>query len=66
MEEEITLEHEGKSYSASYIVLGDELTVYLPDGSTRGTTLRGLNPEHAATTHLRSYIKAKGNPSSQA
>lgn len=56
MEEEITLEHEGETYSASYIQVGDELTVYLPDGSTRGTTLRGLDPEQAAATHLRGYI----------
>lgn len=56
MEEEITLEHEGKSYLASYILLGDELTVYLPDGSQRSTTLRGLLPEHAAMPHLRSYV----------
>ncbi len=58
MEEEITLEHEGKIYSASYIQLGDELLTYLPDGSERRTILRGLNPEHAALTHLRGYIHA--------
>lgn len=56
MEEEITLEHEGVSYSAYFIQTGDELAVYLPDGAVRHTTLRGLNPEHAAATHLRSYI----------
>ncbi len=67
VEEEVTLEHEGQIYSASYIQLGDELTVYLPDGSTRQTTLRGLNPDHAAETHLRGYLsalkcKARGEP----
>ncbi|WP_448680580.1 hypothetical protein [Pseudomonas nicosulfuronedens] len=56
MEDEITLEHEGQTYSASYIQVGDELLTYLPDGSERRTILRGLNPEHAATTHLRAYI----------
>lgn len=56
MEEEITLEHEGVSYSASYIQTGDELVVYLPDGSSRGTTLNGLSPESAARVHLRGYI----------
>lgn len=58
MEEEVTLEHEGETYTASYIQLGDELTTYLPDGSTRQTTLRGLHPEHAAETHLRGYLSA--------
>ncbi len=58
MEEEVTLEHEGETYSASYIQCDDELTTYLPDGSTRQTTLRGLNPEHAAETHLRGYLSA--------
>ncbi|MDH1007427.1 hypothetical protein N5J43_00840 [Pseudomonas nicosulfuronedens] len=56
MEEEVTLEHEGETYSASYIQVGDELLTYLPDGSERRTLLRGLKPEHAATTHLRAYI----------
>lgn len=63
MEEEITLEHEGETYSASYIQVDDELLTYLPDGSERRTMLRGLTPEHAAMTHLRGYIhslKAKG------
>lgn len=63
MEEEITLKHEGETYSASYIQVGDELLTYLPDGSERRTMLRGLSPEHAAMTHLRGYIhslKAKG------
>lgn len=56
MEEDVTLEHEGETYTASYIEIDDELLTYLPDGSERRTTLRGLNPEHAALTHLRSYI----------
>jgi len=56
MEEDITLEHEGETFTASYIVIGDELLTYLPDGSERRTDLRGLNPEHAAETHLRGYI----------
>lgn len=56
MEEDITLEHEGETYTASYIVIDDELLTCLPDGSERRTELRGLNPEHAAGTHLRGYI----------
>lgn len=58
MEEEVTLVYEGTTYSASYVVLGDELTVYLPDESTRSTTLEGLNPESAAKNHLRGYLSA--------
>lgn len=57
MEEEVTLEHEGQTYLATYTQYGDELVTYLPDGSNRSTTLRGLDAEQAATTHLRSYIK---------
>lgn len=63
MEEEVTLEHDGEIYSASYIQVGDELLTYLPDGSERRTILRGLDREHAALTHLRGYIhslKTKG------
>lgn len=60
MEEEITLEQDGETYSASYVQIGDELLTYLPDGSERRTMLRGLAPEHAAETHLRGYIRAVG------
>lgn len=63
MEEDITQEHEGETYTASYIVIDDELLTYLPDGSERRTDLRGLKPEQAALTHLRGYIstlKRKG------
>jgi hypothetical protein len=62
MEEEVTLEHEGKSYSASYIQVDDELTVYLPDGSLRHSELRGLSPESAARSHLRGYIRSQKHP----
>lgn len=58
MEDEVTLEHEGKTYSATYAEFGDELVTYLPDGSSRSTTLRGLDPETTATNHLRGYIGA--------
>lgn len=54
--EEVTVEHEGKVYSASYILVDDELTVFLPDGTERSTALRGLKPAHAVQTHLRGYI----------
>ncbi|WP_157890322.1 hypothetical protein [Marinobacterium aestuarii] len=58
MNEEISVEYQGKIYTAEYSVIGDELTVYLPDGSTRSTFLTGgLKPETAAATHIKSYAK---------
>ncbi|WP_186828407.1 hypothetical protein [Pseudomonas chlororaphis] len=56
MEEEISFEHEGVIYTSSYLVQGDNLTVYLPDGSDRATTLRGLDPEMATLIHLRAFV----------
>lgn len=56
MEEEISFEHEGTTYTSSYLVQGDELIVYLPDGSQRITILRGLDPEIAALNHLRGFV----------
>lgn len=56
MDEEITLEHEGAQYTASYNVFGDTLTVYLPNGEARSTELRGLGAESAAMVHLKSYV----------
>jgi len=55
MNDEITIEHKGKTITAEYSVIGDTLTVYLPDGSFRKTELRGLDPKAAAKPHLRSY-----------
>ncbi|CAD6872675.1 hypothetical protein [Methylomonas fluvii] len=59
MNDEITIEHQGKSYSAEFVVHGDTLIMFLPDGSQKETELRGLKPEFAAKTHLRSYISNK-------
>lgn len=56
MDEEISFEHEGTTYTGTYSVHGDDLIVYLPDGSQRATTLRGLDPEMAALAHLRGYV----------
>jgi hypothetical protein len=56
MEEEISFNHGGVTYTCSYYVEGDELIIYLPDSSQRATTLRGLDPETAALTHLRAYV----------
>ena len=57
MNEEVTGEYEGREYRAEYTVIGDMLTVYLPDGTSRQTALMGLDPETAALTHLRSYAR---------
>lgn len=56
MDEEISFEHEGTTYTGTYSVHGDELIVSLPDGSQRETTLRGLDAELAALTHLRGFV----------
>lgn len=54
---------DGKTYVIEYYFDGDdELTCYMPDGSMRSTTLRGLKPEHAIATHLRSYLKQATKP----
>ncbi len=57
MHDEITIKHNNISVTASYLVIGDTLTVYLPDGSIRETQLRGLNCESAAKLQLRAYLK---------
>ncbi len=59
MNEEISIEHNGEIYSAEYVVFDDALTVYLPDGSSRISELRGLDPKSAAVVHLKGYIKQK-------
>jgi hypothetical protein len=52
---EITLTENGNEYHAEYEIFDDTLVVYLPDGSTRQTILRGLKPHLAAMTHLRTF-----------
>ena len=56
MEDEVTIEHEGTQYAAPYLVQGDTLTVFLPNGEQRSTELRGLSAESAARNHLRFYV----------
>lgn len=54
---------DGTTYEIEYDIDGDdELTCYMPDGSPRSTTLRGLKPEHAIAPHLRSYLKQATKP----
>lgn len=56
MDEEVMLERKGVTYTATYMVMGEELIVYLPDGSKRSTTLNGMPPESTARNHLRGYV----------
>ena len=56
MDEEVVLEHEGETYTASYSVSEDTLIVCLPDGSLRYTELRGLKAESSTLGHLRAYV----------
>ena len=56
---EVKVEIDGKEHSAEFEIFGDTLQVYLPDGTSRTTELRGLDPFHAAETHLRFYVAAK-------
>ncbi|MDE1348374.1 hypothetical protein [Vibrio aestuarianus] len=51
----VTIEFNGKIVTVTYTVNEDTLEVYLPDGSSRSTELRGLSPESAAKTHLKVY-----------
>lgn len=64
LSKEIEMQTEqGETVTASYEVFDDELKVYLPDGSTRATLLRGLTPKAAAMVHLKAYIlKAQKQP----
>lgn len=49
---------EGVTYEAEYDFVGDDsIIVYLPDGTTRETWLRGLDPESAAKVHLKAYAQ---------
>jgi len=57
MDDEITIEHNDKSYTVNYSVDGEELRVYFPDGQQRITMLGGLNIESAIKPHLVSYLK---------
>jgi len=50
-------EDNGKEYVAEYTINEDTLTTYLPDGTSKDTELRGLDPKSAAKVHLLSYIK---------
>lgn len=54
---EISIDHNGITYTAEFEVNGDALTVYLPNGESRTTVLRGMEPESTAMPHLRSYAK---------
>ncbi len=55
---EVKVEIDGKEYTAEFEVFGDTQQVYLPDGTSRTTELRGLDPFHSAENHLRFYVAA--------
>ncbi|CAG35343.1 hypothetical protein [Desulfotalea psychrophila] len=57
MDNEITIQYNGKFYSAEYLVTEDILTVYLPDGGIAESELKGLKAESAAGVHIKSYIR---------
>lgn len=63
MNHDASIDHEGMEYSAEYSVDGDTLTVFLPDGSTRTTELRGLDAESAAEVHIRAFASKAHNKS---
>lgn len=52
-------EIDGMTHEVEYSVFDDELFVYLPDGTTRTTWLRGLSIKTAIRPHLISYLKAQ-------
>ncbi|WP_026471990.1 hypothetical protein [Alkanindiges illinoisensis] len=50
---------EGITHKVEYDVFDDELIVYLPDGTTRTTWLRGLTIKTAIRPHLISYLNGQ-------
>jgi len=60
MNEQLSIQLDGETYTAQYVIDEDDtVTVFLPDGSMRSTTLRGLKPEMAVRTHLKSFAVSK-------
>tara|TARA_R110002167_G_scaffold98718_13_gene259445 strand:- start:782 stop:976 length:195 start_codon:yes stop_codon:yes gene_type:complete len=57
--DEVRIVVDGITYSAEYDIFDDTLVVYLPDGTTESTELKGLRPDAAARPHLLSYVKKK-------
>ena len=57
MDDEITIELNGSSYTVLYSIDGEELRLYFPDGQQRITMLGGLTIESAIRPHLVSYLK---------
>ena len=62
MYEEIKITFKDNEFIAPYSVEDDTLVVFLPDGSTRSTQLRGLKPSSAAKTHLKSWASQQQSP----
>jgi len=57
MNDEITLEYNGKTYTTEYSIDGDSLILYLPAGQQIITTRGGLSIEAALKPHFLHYLK---------
>ena len=57
MNDEITIEYNGETYTAEYSHDGDSLVLYLPDGPII-TTRGGLGVEAALKPHFLKYLKS--------
>lgn len=59
----VTLDHEGKTYSAQYVVKGDDMTVH-HGGASKFVTLHGLPAESTARQILWEMVvrDGKGKP----
>lgn len=55
----VTLEHEGKTYSAQYVVKGNDLTVH-HGGASKFVTLHGLPAESTARQILWEIVVRDG------
>ena len=56
MNDELTLEYNGETYTTEYSIDGDYLVLYLPTGPI--TTVRGgLSVESALKPHFLMYLK---------
>lgn len=55
----IVINRDGKTHEATYQVSEDEVTVFLPNGETRSSQLRGLNAKSCAETHLKYYARTQ-------
>jgi len=57
MDDEISLEYNGETYTTSYVVEGDSITLFLPGGRQIITTRGGLSIDSALKPHFLKYLK---------